>query len=950
MSKRKKKRDKSVQKEGSAPSASRLFYLILSCFFVSGLTGLVYEILWTRMIVKIIGSSPLAVSIVLTVFMGGLGVGSYIAGRFIDRIKNPLQLIKLYGILEIAIGAYGLVFPLLLIFFKPLYAFIYNHLFGYFLVYNLFTFAGCFVLLILPATFMGATLPVLSRFFVTSMSRLGTHVGRLYALNTIGAATGALLCGFWLINGLGVWGSLVFAIILNGLIGLVCVFISNKMTTGGNIPEIITEKATKSRENAHLEVSISETAPAHRTYALIIFGVSGFCAMAYEVIWTKLLGLLVGPTTYSFTIVLVTFITGLALGSLFFGRLGDRVKNTLMLLLLTQIAAAFFALLLSQIIGNSQIFFAKLIYNFKDHFAQLSLIKTIILFSFMFFPTFFLGATFPLVGKIYTRSLSQTGKSIGFAYAVNSGGAVLGSFCAGFFLIPFLGKEASLSLIVALQILTSLWISLLIFRHAERRLSKLAPLLLPAAMALFMLFFYPHWDRKMLSRGKYHRFENNEIRDIGWLEALFSGNKRLAKYNIGDLIYFGDGIGGFTTVIKQKLDILGNENYILYNSGKPDASSKLDMDTQTLLAHFPMLFHKNPKSVLVVGLASGVTAGEFLHYPVERLDVIDINRQVVAASNFFTPWNNNVLSHPKTELIIQDGRAHLALSDRKYDVISSEPSNPWMAGLASLFTREFFTLVRDRLNDDGIFVQMFHTYQMDWPTFALVGRTFSQVFPNSILVRTNPSTVGPDFLLVGFKGRKGLDENIAAKNLIYAQNSKNVTLLNHRLFYLLIITEDLKRLFGKGLVNTDNRPRLEFLAPKLMHTLDLTIVRQLIDKHWLSRETLKIVDESFTDVDRQIDLAAYALPFFKPNTPFQFPVDLSSATPEQKERFSRLLQEYCANNIVKDFSGLEDEDIKRSCIDVQIKTLLDRLDKTDSSEDKEPLILHLRHLYSEREK
>ena len=135
-----------------------------------------------------------------------------------------------------------------------------------------------------------------------------------------------------------------------------------------------------------------------------------------------------------------------------------------------------------------------------------------------------------------------------------------------------------------------------------------------------------------------------------------------------------------------------------------------------------------------------------------------------------------------------------------------------------------------------------------------------------------------------------------------------------------------------------------------MHTLDLTIVRQLIDKHWLSRETLKIVDESFTDVDRQIDLAAYALPFFKPNTPFQFPVDLSSATPEQKERFSRLLQEYCANNIVKDFSGLEDEDIKRSCIDVQIKTLLDRLDKTDSSEDKEPLILHLRHLYSEREK
>ena len=140
----------------------------------------------------------------------------------------------------------------------------------------------------------------------------------------------------------------------------------------------------------------------------------------------------------------------------------------------------------------------------------------------------------------------------------------------------------------------------------------------------------------------------------------------------------------------------------------------------------------------MLGLASGITAGEVLHYPVERLDIIEISDQVVSASNFFAPWNNQVLSNPKTELIIQDGRAHLELTERTYDVIIAEPSNPWMAGLASLFTKDFFLLARKGLNEDGIFIQFFHSYQMDWYTFALVGRTFSQVFPNSILHYTIP--------------------------------------------------------------------------------------------------------------------------------------------------------------------------------------------------------------------
>ena len=366
-------KQKTGNKKITNDSASGIIVLILSCFFVSGLTGLIYEILWTRMIVKIIGSAPFAVSIVLTVFMGGLGLGSYIASRTIDRMKNPLKLVRLYGVLELVIGIYGMILPLLLILFRPFYVFIYNHLFSYFLGYNLITFVGCFLLLIIPVTCMGATLPVLSRFFITSISRVGTHVGRLYGLNTIGAAAGALLCGFWLISTLGIWGSLFFAIILNATVGMVCILVSYKYQKKDKTPRDMTETAIKVREKESPEPDDSPTTRSYDISALTIFAVSGFCAMAYEVIWTKLLGLIVGPTTYSFTIVLVTFISGLAIGSLFFGWLGDRIKNIMLLLLITQVAAALFALLLSQVMGNSQIFFAKLIIHFKHNFSQLEL-------------------------------------------------------------------------------------------------------------------------------------------------------------------------------------------------------------------------------------------------------------------------------------------------------------------------------------------------------------------------------------------------------------------------------------------------------------------------------------------------------------------------------------------------------------------------------------------------
>ncbi|MDP6081242.1 MAG: fused MFS/spermidine synthase, partial [Arenicellales bacterium] len=889
----------------------RLILWVLICFFLSGMTGLMYELLWTRMIVKIIGGAPFAVTIILTVFMGGLGLGSFLAGRWIDRINNPRQLLRCYGVLEIAIAGYALVIPALLHLFQPLYAVIYNELAGQFLLYHLLTFAGCALLLLFPVICMGATLPILCRFYVSALSHLGTHTGRLYGLNTIGAAFGALLSGFWLIGLLGMSGTLAVAVAVNAVIGLSCVTASLLGQASA------AHWAPAAGAGGHTVPQPSERGSTAVVWgACLIVGLSGFCSMAYEVIWTRLLGLLVGPTTYSFTIVLVTFITGLAIGSVIFGRLADRSGQPLVLLVGTQVAAALLVLGVSQILGNSQLFFAKLIFTLHESFGALSMTKGVVLFAFLLLPTICLGAAFPLAAKLYTSDLLFVGRSIGVIYAINTVGAVLGSFVAGFVLVPLWGKETSIGLIVALQLLVPLVVTATILvRGAACRVYPIA-IGSCAALGMVLCLTFPTWDRTMLSVGKYHRFEPIEhvIRSNGWLDVLLQGARLLRPLNRDELVYYGDGIGGFTTVMKTA-DPMGRVHYRMANSGKFDASTDDDMATQTLLAHLPMLFHPDAKDILVLGLASGITAGELLHYPVEQVDIVDINDQVIEGSRFFTPWNNNVLTDPRSNLIIQDGRAHFQLTNQKYDVIISEPSNPWMAGLATLFTRECFSAARSRLNEGGIFVQFMHIYEMDWPTFALVGRTFTSVFPNSVLVQTRPTAA--DFLLIGFKATVQPQLDSAGTGLAHTRESQNVSIADAKLLYRMFVSDDLTKFFGNGPMHTDRWPHLEFSAPRLMHRDGSTVLEQIDKRRSLRASTTQIVEALVADTEAQLAFAAFALSVY---SPFKGMVDLAKATPQLKEQFFQLMEEYCESHIM-DYTLIGDKELANRCRANQIRKL-----------------------------
>jgi len=292
----------------------------------------------------------------------------------------------------------------------------------------------------------------------------------------------------------------------------------------------------------------------------------------------------------------------------------------------------------------------------------------------------------------------------------------------------------------------------------------------------------------------------------------------------------------------------------LLNSGKPDASSHGDRTTQTLLAHVPLLFHPKPEKVMVLGLASGMTPGEVLLYPVKRLDVLEISEQVVEACElFFAPWNNACLSDPRTRLVVQDGRNHLALTQEKYDVIISEPSNPWMAGLANLYTLEFFQVVKGRLRERGIFAQWIHTYEMDWNTFALVGRTFSEAFTNGILMKMS----GGDYLLLGFSDQNGLDWKTAEKNVKYARASSNVSFHNPGFLVHLIVTEDLSKLFGSGRLHTDNKPNLEFAAPKQLYGNDVDLGEIDAERFWLSPQTRNAIQAN-SDADSFLDFVEFA--------------------------------------------------------------------------------------------
>ncbi|NOY80509.1 MAG: tetratricopeptide repeat protein [Kiritimatiellaeota bacterium] len=891
--------------------------LVPAFFFLSGLAGLVHELVWARLLAAAGVSSVFAVSGTVAVFMGGLALGSLWVGPWVDRVRDGRRLLAAYGVLELTVAVLGAAAPGFPALLRPWSRFLYRRLGEYFIGYDLAAFFPAAILLLVPVVCMGATLPVLSRFYAVRRADIGTRLGRLYGLNTIGAAFGALLCGFVLINRLGVSGAAFFAASINAGIGLVCLGASRRL------PVLSAPGSGRGWEGGVGAATAFPVDASGRVAVLAVFAVSGACGMAVEVVWARLLAVLIGPTPYSFTIVSTCFILGLGVGSVVFGRLADRGQRPVEWLLVTQIAAAVFVLGVSQVLGNSQFVLAKLIDRLHGNFGALAAVETGVLFLLMLAPTACFGAAFPLVMKIVTPSGLRLGRSVGTAYALNAAGSVAGALTAGFVLMPWVGKANSLRLVSALQLFGAGLAALWFFSRGRRRHRRGLAFAGAAFAALGLCAVLVRWDPNLLAVGRYQRFGalGPILAQTGWTEALVRGPAILRRYQRNtELLFAGEDVTG-SVAVARTIDPLGGTELVLLCSGKPDASTRGDLGTQVLCAHFPLVFHPRPRRVMVLGLGSGITAGEVLHYPVERLDVVEVSPRVVEAGRLFSAWNNGVLSDPRSRVLVQDGRVHLEMTDRKYDVIISEPSNPWMAGMAGLFTREFFQAVRARLNPGGVFAQWIHSYQMDWKTFALAGRTFATVFPRAVLAAASPR--GEDYLLLGFADGGGLDAATARKNIALARRSGNVDLPSPYIFYRIISNESLRSLFGPGPIHTRDRPLLEFAAPLRMFTDSREIQTTLLRRRNVSSATESFLRDHSRVAD-QIDFARFALSV---SQPFHGMVDLSRATPKERKRFTDMMAAYCRGRVLDDYSILADPELRARCLAVQIQALRARLAK-----------------------
>lgn len=689
--------------------------IVLTCFFVSGLTALVYQVVWTRMLTLVFGNTTFAYSTILTVFMVGLALGSRYFGKLIDR--KGYSPIKIYAFLEGGIGLYALAFPLL-IKLQGYLGFLYRPESNFY-VSSLVLFALCFILLIIPTVLMGGTLPILSKYFVTNFSRRGGTISKIYALNTAGSVLGAFLSGYVLIVRLGVIGSISVASTLNLLIAFVCLLIYKKS-------ERITSDYEAETDDPPSKINSLD---AGDKLLIGLFFVSGLTAMIYEVTWTRILSMVLGSSVYAFSTMLTTFLLGLAVGSFLFSFVLKKRKINFMYFAFIEIAIGILCLFLIPIF-NDLTYWSYILHSvLAKSYSVLQLSRFFLCFMVMLLPTLLFGATFPLVATLYSRNKERLGRDVGVVYFWNTLGSTFGSFLVGFVFIPLIGIRDSIMLAVALNLIAG---SVALFAKGFKLLK-----LVPVGIAVLILLFSQSFDldKKMLTAGVYSN---------AFGEKIHTKEEFAESMKNSELLYYKEGLSAVVS--------LHNDAGILYLrvNGKTDASTDVrDMKTQVLAGHLPFLLNLKDSysKIAVVGVGSGITTAASAMHPSEGIYSIEIEKAVIEAALQFKDYNYDVQNNPKVITVIADGRHFIRNSKESFDVVISEPSNPWIAGIGSLFTDEFYHMVLDRLNDGGVFAQWVQGYNMSPYLVKVILNTFVSVFPSASLWQTNKG----DYLLIGQK-------------------------------------------------------------------------------------------------------------------------------------------------------------------------------------------------------
>ena len=770
-------------------------FLIL--FAVSGAAALIYEVVWTRLLTLHLGHGLAAASAVLAAFMGGLAAGAGAAGRTAGRLSATTA-VRLYAALEIAIAVLALLMPFALIAVRPLLAAAYDDGSGGG-TFAMLRLATSVLLLCVPAACMGATFPIASRWVVRTASTAAQDAGALYAVNTLGAAAGAILAGFWLIPALGLSGTTYVGMALNAIAAAGAWVISRRAwaDVGAGLQsrpasEPNPKGGTKVAPKGGTKVPPLRTPQmSHPWLAATALGASGFASLTLQVVWTRLLVQILGPTTYAFSLVVAIFIVGIAGGAAIASRLVARV-NAGVGLACALLLSAGLALAAASAVDWSLLTIAEIVSRPNYEFADV-LQREVLLVSALLLPmTVAFGAAFPFAVAMATHRNEAVTERIGLVYAINTIGAILGSLLSGFVLIPRFGLHGTIRLVAAIGAVVAI---VILIRSARAR-GRTVGFAIAGGVAV-AIALAPEWDRSLLSSGAYK------------YAPSLRGPSLATALTAGELLSYREGSTG--TVAVRRLT--GTTSLAI--DGKVDASNAGDMLTQRLLAHMPLLLHPNPKRVAILGLGSGVTLGSALTHPLESATVLEISREVVEASQYFRAENHDALNDSRTHLIVGDGRTHLMLGQQQYDVIVSEPSNPWMAGIASLFTREFFEGARDRLAPGGVLCQWAHTYDISRDDLRSIVATFLSVFPHGTMWLVGDA----DVLLLG--STEPLDARIAGIGAAMARPGVGADLASvgvtgpFALASLFVAQGDALRQWADGApLQTDDRSQLEFSGPR----------------------------------------------------------------------------------------------------------------------------------------
>jgi len=739
-------------------------YYVYTLFFVSGISGLMYEIVWLRMLSRIMGVTIYATSTVLSAFMAGLALGSFLLGKFIDRRKDSL---KVYAFLEFLIGCTALFIPIVLTISLPLYIYIYQTSGGSIVMTTVVRATLSFLALLIPTTLMGGTLPVLTSYLVKRENVFGKNFSLLYGLNTLGAVTGVLLSGFITIGLFGERMTVYLGVVINLLVAISAysLFRREERTESESVPVVTIPDADN---------MISPYPDKIRNLILFVFAMSGFTALAYEIIWTRQLIIFLKTSIYAFSGMLSVFLIGIALGSIFMNRIVDKLEKPLIVFGVLEL-----------VIGILSIVNLTLFSHLDSGGKYFGFFNPIIATVVIVFPmTFLFGMIFPTAGLCYVKSVKSTGSSVGWLYSSNTIGSILGSLFAGFLFVPSFGSTNTVVLLAYLNVFLG---SILLYMESGKYVIQ---------RIIYGLFIGVFVIMTVETKGidPFLIVVKKKIYEMGGVERRYK------------IFLHHEGAEGIVTAFSV------NNHKLLWINGV--GMTKLCTETK-LMTHLPLLFLSEPKECLVLCFGMGTTVKSAVLYPHLNITTVDLVPEVFDTFRYYHVDAEEILKKKNVHVVAADGRNYLLLSEKKYDIITIDPPPPiYSAGTVNLYTREFLTTCRAHLTRHGVICLWFPGGTQQEVKSVL--KTFYMVFPN-ITVWSGPHNFG--FYFIGTMGdvpwktfRKNLgkafnDSNII-KDLTEFDNSCATPQQINRLF--LWGRDEIETTKRDGILITDNFPFTEF--------------------------------------------------------------------------------------------------------------------------------------------